>query len=166
MTTELRDAITEYLDAERGEGRPQTGGFMNKPPTREWQIRMHRARVDLEEALRSTYSTDYQAIARLQSRKLQIALRRVEQLQDALRKALMDMPGAFLHRHVDRAAALCSFLSFDDVPYVGLHLTVTLDPKGEAVMVSWQDDEHRVVNVVWQRKEQPPLPTRPADTHH
>lgn len=34
----------------------------------------------------------------------------------------------------------------------GQHLTVTTTPQGEAVMVSWQDDEHRILHVVWERK--------------
>ena len=32
------------------------------------------------------------------------------------------------------------------------HLTVTTNQQGEAVMVSWQDDEHRILDVVWERK--------------
>lgn len=32
------------------------------------------------------------------------------------------------------------------------HLTVTTTPQGEAVLVSWQDDEHRILEVVWERK--------------
>lgn len=32
------------------------------------------------------------------------------------------------------------------------HLTVTTTPAGEAVMVSWQDDEHRILEVVWGRQ--------------
>jgi hypothetical protein len=31
------------------------------------------------------------------------------------------------------------------------HLTVTTDTEGNAVMVAWQDDEHRVLEVVWER---------------
>lgn len=38
------------------------------------------------------------------------------------------------------------------------HLTVTTNPQGEAVMVSWQDDEHRILEVVWERKQATPEP--------
>lgn len=155
----LREAVINYLDAEKGFGAPSTGGFGYRAGTYQWTERMHRASKTLAEALEEDDPVDYQAIARLQSRKLQLALERVSQLQDALRKALMDMPGAFLHRHVTRAQLLCAPLTFDNVPHAGLHLTVTLTTKGEAVMVSWQDDEHRIVNVVWQRGER----TAPAD---
>lgn len=38
------------------------------------------------------------------------------------------------------------------------HLTVTTNQQGEAVMVSWQDDEHRILDVVWERKPATPEP--------
>lgn len=38
------------------------------------------------------------------------------------------------------------------------HLTVTTNQQGEAVMVSWQDDEHRILDVVWERKQATPEP--------
>lgn len=38
------------------------------------------------------------------------------------------------------------------------HLTVTTNQQGEAVMVSWQDDEHRILEVVWERKQATPEP--------
>jgi hypothetical protein len=33
------------------------------------------------------------------------------------------------------------------------HLTVTTTPAGECVLVSWQDEEHRILEVVWERQE-------------
>lgn len=42
------------------------------------------------------------------------------------------------------------------------HLTVTTNQQGEAVMVSWQDDEHRILEVVWERKQATPEPV-PAE---
>lgn len=41
------------------------------------------------------------------------------------------------------------------------HLTVTTNQQGEAVMVSWQDDEHRILEVVWERKQATPEPWCP-----
>lgn len=38
------------------------------------------------------------------------------------------------------------------------HLTVTTNQQGEAVTVSWQDDEHRILDVVWERKPATPEP--------
>lgn len=32
-------------------------------------------------------------------------------------------------------------------------LTVTTTESGEALMVSWQDDDHQILEVVWERKE-------------
>ena len=33
----------------------------------------------------------------------------------------------------------------------GRHLTITTNTQGDAVLVSWQDDEHRILEVVWER---------------
>ena len=41
------------------------------------------------------------------------------------------------------------------------HLTVTTNRQGEAVMVSWQDDEHRILEVVWEREQATPEPLTP-----
>ena len=38
------------------------------------------------------------------------------------------------------------------------HLTVTTNRHGDAVMVSWQDDEHRILEVVWERDPATPEP--------
>lgn len=38
------------------------------------------------------------------------------------------------------------------------HLTVTTNQQGEAFMVSWQDDEHRILEVVWERNPATPEP--------
>lgn len=38
------------------------------------------------------------------------------------------------------------------------HLTVTTNRHGDAVMVSWQDDEHRILEVVWERDQATPAP--------
>lgn len=40
------------------------------------------------------------------------------------------------------------------------HLTVTTNQQGEAVMVSWQDAEHRILEVAWERKQATPEPSR------
>lgn len=41
------------------------------------------------------------------------------------------------------------------------HLTVTTVESGEAVMVSWQDEDHRILEVVWERKGPSPQPAVP-----
>lgn len=46
------------------------------------------------------------------------------------------------------------------------HLTVTTNQQGEAVMVSWQDDEHRILEVVWERKQATPEPGRCVHGHY
>lgn len=111
-----------------------------------------------------TDSTDWKAIARVQSAKLMLALERTEQLQDSMKQILGRLPyeaNAIRDDVIVRANLLCEPLEFGNVPGVGLYLTVTTNPEGEAVLVGWQDEEHRIVHVVWRRD----VPTRPGDTH-
>lgn len=32
------------------------------------------------------------------------------------------------------------------------HLTVTTTEQGEAVLVSWQDEDHRILEIIWEKK--------------
>lgn len=61
-------------------------------------------------------------------------------------------PSSILNHLQDTIAKARNYLS--DLPIQDSQfrcLTATRNMKGEVVMISWQDDEHRILEVLWER---------------
>lgn len=84
----------------------------------------------------------------------------VQQALDALATAkttMLDLYGGWRCQNVIKACedAHTALLAASKLTQAERHLTVTTNESGEAVLVSWQDDEHQILEVVWERKAQP-----------
>jgi len=58
---------------------------------------------------------------------------------------------AFQHRKESLENQMKGFYELLKKENHSKYLTLTRNMKGEIVMISWQDDEHRILEVLWER---------------